>query len=319
MEFSSRSLRTVAVYVSMVGAVSLLCWLGPVPLLAVSTINYVQGNYATPQSPQTSVTVTFTAAQVADDLNVVAVGWNDRTATVGTVTDRSGIAENRMVTATGSYSATAPVFPSNPWIMQLIAFRTPSGGGTAPTVTGISPNSGPTAGGTAVTITGTNFATGATVSFGGTAATNVVVVSSTSITATTPAKPHKERGNNRDLRGGAKRWSIGMHEEYQADWQNFVFVSETAVRSRVNRKLYSVGLFLYVSHSTGQVSIWRSNSEKRGWILEREFRLDEFDLESYARDRGCLKLHERLKPWSEAKQRGMVVDHHGELGVAASG
>ena len=53
--------------------------------------------------------------------------------------------------------------------------------------------------------------------------------------------------------------------------------------------------------------------------MEREFRLDEFDLESYARDRGCLKLHERLKPWSEAKQRGMVVDHHGELGVAASG
>jgi hypothetical protein len=110
-----------------------------------------------------------------------------------------------------------------------------------------------------------------------------------------------------------------MHEEYQADWQNFVFVSETAVRSRVNRKLYSVGLFLYVSHSTGQVSIWRSNSEKRGWILEREFRLDEFDLESYARDRGCLKLHERLKPWSEARQRGRVVDHHGELGAAASG
>ena len=40
---------------------------------------------------------------------------------------------------------------------------------------------------TAVTITGTNFAAGATVKFGSTAATNVVVVSSTSITATTPA------------------------------------------------------------------------------------------------------------------------------------
>ncbi len=59
--------------------------------------------------------------------------------------------------------------------------------GTAPTVTSVSPNSGTTAGGTAVTITGTNFATGATVTFGGTAATNVVVASSTSITATTPA------------------------------------------------------------------------------------------------------------------------------------
>ena len=38
-----------------------------------------------------------------------------------------------------------------------------------------------------MTITGTNFAAGATVTFGGTAATNVVVVSSTTITATTPA------------------------------------------------------------------------------------------------------------------------------------
>src|SRR6202042_120371 len=56
-----------------------------------------------------------------------------------------------------------------------------------PTVSSVSPNNGPAAGGTAVTITGTNFAAGATVTFGATAATNVVVVSSTSITATTPA------------------------------------------------------------------------------------------------------------------------------------
>ena len=58
---------------------------------------------------------------------------------------------------------------------------------TAPTVASITPASGPIAGGTAVTITGTNFVSGATVSFGGTAATGVTVVSSTSITATAPA------------------------------------------------------------------------------------------------------------------------------------
>jgi len=56
-----------------------------------------------------------------------------------------------------------------------------------PTVSSVSPNNGPTAGGTAVTITGTNFASGATVTFGAAAATNVVVVSATQITATTPA------------------------------------------------------------------------------------------------------------------------------------
>ena len=192
--------------------------------------------------------VTFTAAQIAGDLNVVVVGWNDSTATVSTVTDTSGniytravgptvqaglasqsiyyaknivaawgnivtvtfstvaaypdirileysgadpnnpvdvtaassgnsatsnsgsatttnaagllfganlvqtstagpgsdftsrlltspdgdIAEDQMVTAIGSYSATAPVGPSGPWIMQMVVFRTASrGGGTS--------------------------------------------------------------------------------------------------------------------------------------------------------------------------------------------
>ena len=57
----------------------------------------------------------------------------------------------------------------------------------APTVSSVSPISGPLAGGTAVTITGTNFSAGATVTFGSAAASNVVVVSGTQITATTPA------------------------------------------------------------------------------------------------------------------------------------
>jgi hypothetical protein len=56
-----------------------------------------------------------------------------------------------------------------------------------PTIASVTPASGSTSGGTAITITGTNYATGATVSVGGTAATGVAVVSSTTITATTPA------------------------------------------------------------------------------------------------------------------------------------
>ena len=54
-------------------------------------------------------------------------------------------------------------------------------------MTSVSPNNGPAAGGTGVTITGANFVSGATVTFGGTAATSVVVTNSTTITATTPA------------------------------------------------------------------------------------------------------------------------------------
>ena len=58
----------------------------------------------------------------------------------------------------------------------------------APTVTSVAASSGPAAGGTVVTITGTGFTATPTVTFGGTAATNVMFVNATTITATTPAK-----------------------------------------------------------------------------------------------------------------------------------
>ena len=57
----------------------------------------------------------------------------------------------------------------------------------APTVTGVSPITGPGNGGTAVTITGTGFTGATAVDFGTVAATNVVVVNSGEITATSPA------------------------------------------------------------------------------------------------------------------------------------
>jgi fibronectin type 3 domain-containing protein len=221
-----------------------LAWLPPATtLLAASTIAYVQGNSAVPQSSQTTVTVTYSSAQAAGDLNVVVVGWNNSTATVSAVTDTSNntyalaagptvitgvaaqsiyyaknivaaaagankvtvkfataaaypdirileysgadtanpvditsastgnnstsasasvsttnatdlifganmvqtstsgagtgftrrlltspdgdIAEDRMVTSAGSYNATAPLTGAGPWIMQMVAFRTP--------------------------------------------------------------------------------------------------------------------------------------------------------------------------------------------------
>ncbi len=37
------------------------------------------------------------------------------------------IAEDMMVTTTGSYAAIAPVGPASQWIMQMVAFRTPTG------------------------------------------------------------------------------------------------------------------------------------------------------------------------------------------------
>jgi len=57
-----------------------------------------------------------------------------------------------------------------------------------PVVTTVTPNHGSSAGGAAVTIAGANFKTGAKVSFGGVPASDVVVVSGSQITCTSP--PH---------------------------------------------------------------------------------------------------------------------------------
>jgi hypothetical protein len=68
--------------------------------------------------------------------------------------------------------------------MQITVFYTPP----APTVTGCTPTNGPAPGGNAVTVNGANFvATPTSVTFGGTAATNIVFSSSTAVTCTAPA------------------------------------------------------------------------------------------------------------------------------------
>jgi hypothetical protein len=61
---------------------------GPVPTWAAPA--YVQGNYAVPQLPETTVTVPYMAAQIAGDLNVVIIGWNDSAAQVSSVKDTKG-------------------------------------------------------------------------------------------------------------------------------------------------------------------------------------------------------------------------------------
>jgi hypothetical protein len=266
------------------------------------TINFVQVNYKTSNPSASSVSVAYPAAQMAGNLNVVVVGWNDTASSVSSIVDSQGntytravgpttgtalsqsiyyarniaggsntvtvtfnqtaaypdvrvmeysgantsnpldvtagssgtgmtgnsgsatttaanelifgagmtfdiynaagngftnwvitnfgdITEDKGVTHTGSYNATAGIRSSAAWVMQLVTFRASgqSSSNPAPSVAGIGPNSGPASGGTAVTITGTGFQSGATVSLGGMAVSNVVVGSSTSITATTPA------------------------------------------------------------------------------------------------------------------------------------
>ena len=53
-------------------------------------ITFIQAAYATPQSPTSSVPVTFIGGQTFGNLNVVAVGWSDSTSTINSVTDSAG-------------------------------------------------------------------------------------------------------------------------------------------------------------------------------------------------------------------------------------
>ncbi|HEX4387014.1 MAG TPA: fibronectin type III domain-containing protein [Steroidobacteraceae bacterium] len=245
---------------------------GTYTITATAQIRYIQGNYATPQSPQGAVTVKYLSAQQQGDLNVVVVGWNDSSATVKSVGDSSGntyalaagptvlsgvasqaiyyasniasaaggantvtvsfstpavypdirvaeyagiaagaaldataaasgssaaaasgaanttfandlivgadltvqytavgsgftsrlltvpdgdILEDRIVTAAGSYSATATISPAGAWIMQLAAFKGAGGGGGTPTPTAPSALTASAAGTSSITLSWT--------------------------------------------------------------------------------------------------------------------------------------------------------------------
>ena len=90
---------SIASYTYRVRASDTAGQLSPYSNLATATpgIGYSQGNYATPQSPETSVSVGFARQQAAGDLNVVVVGWNDTTASVSSVVDSSGNTYTRAV------------------------------------------------------------------------------------------------------------------------------------------------------------------------------------------------------------------------------
>jgi chitodextrinase len=56
-----------------------------------ATVTFVQSNYSDPQASNASVSVPYTLAQTAGDLNVVVVGWADSTSSVASVMDSSGV------------------------------------------------------------------------------------------------------------------------------------------------------------------------------------------------------------------------------------
>lgn len=110
--------------------------------------------------------------------------------------------------------ASASPTPTPPALATTTPTATPTSTGTpmpaatatgtpraGPSVSAISPTSGSIWGGTQVILSGMNFAGGARVSFNGAAATDVTVVSATSITARTPPNP---RQLQRDVNGDGR-------------------------------------------------------------------------------------------------------------------
>ena len=75
---------------------------------------FVQVNAATPQTNQSSVAVTYTSAQTAGDTNILAIGWNNATSNITSVTDSAGNAYQLAVpTARGSGVSQAIYYAPN--------------------------------------------------------------------------------------------------------------------------------------------------------------------------------------------------------------
>jgi glucose/arabinose dehydrogenase/PKD repeat protein len=55
-----------------------------------AVIAFVQQNYATPQTPQAQVSISYNGAQTAGNTNILIIGWNDVTASITSVTDSAG-------------------------------------------------------------------------------------------------------------------------------------------------------------------------------------------------------------------------------------
>jgi hypothetical protein len=75
---------------------------------------FVQQNYATPQTPQTQVSVTYPSAQIAGNANILAIGWNDTNATISSVSDSAGnVYQNAVALYRGNGMSQAIYFAVN--------------------------------------------------------------------------------------------------------------------------------------------------------------------------------------------------------------
>jgi hypothetical protein len=154
---------------------------------AVTTVTVNPNPVATITAPGSVVAgSTGHAASVANAGLGATYAW-----TIGNGTITAGIGTNAITFTAGGAGiltlnvtvTTAAGCPASSGTTNVTVTAAPP----AVTVTSVTPSNGPAFGNTPITVNGTGFLAGATVTLGGTAATNVVVVNSTKITAKTAA------------------------------------------------------------------------------------------------------------------------------------
>ncbi len=174
---------------------------GPHTLLASFS---AKGSYGTSSAPANLFVFQLISIQVTPPTMTVAVNGAQQFTATGTYSNGStgpiagtviwtatstpsGVASiNSSGLATGLMSGTATIIASQGGISGTATLTVPSSS-PPPVILSVTPNFGPSAGGTVVVIAGQNFQSGATVSFGTTAATGVRLISAGTIQATTPA------------------------------------------------------------------------------------------------------------------------------------
>jgi sulfur relay (sulfurtransferase) complex TusBCD TusD component (DsrE family) len=97
----------------------------PAPPPPSTVLAFVQQNYATPQSSQTKVAVAYTNSQTAGNANVVAIGWNDTSASISSVSDSAG----------NVYQAAVPTYRGNGLSQAIYYSAGIKAGGNTVTVT----------------------------------------------------------------------------------------------------------------------------------------------------------------------------------------
>lgn len=160
-----------------------------VAVSCASSTGYTLSSAFTYGAPPTLTSISPSTIWASGGESVTITGTNFSNASA--VTFGGTNATSFTVISSTSITAKAPAKSGAQTVVVTTPYGTASGSvtyQTAPTVSAVAPTTRSTAGGQLVSISGTGFSDDATVTFGGTSATSVSVVSSTLIRATTPAK-----------------------------------------------------------------------------------------------------------------------------------